>query len=519
MIAFIYKIAICATAICLAACNGPARQSDENPVMQDGASLARQIDESPAMQDRPSRATPAPEAPPEEVAALLEAAGKDIDGQNFDEAMAKALKALDISQQQGSALGQVRALACIVGTDIMSSRDEDAWKNAVKAEEIARRNGFDKELAGILISKAKLCSYAEISPDTGRNDEGLEYAAEALELAKKAASPELEAEACYITGSLLINKNRWNSPIDKQTYLAAGQWLDKGQAIADSCNIPRLKRNGILFRSRWFQQGGRNHEAISYFEAALQGLSPDDHLTAAAIDDRLVRLYTRVGDHDKALDAHDDYVYRNQKYILQKQDETLQEMQTRFEVQEQERLLEHKRYQTAMLALALVIALVIIAIAIFRIREARRRADSLQQLSDSREQIIEFLAKDLRNPANAMTEAISNLSADAPTLPPDKIREKCHELTAVAKTINTEVADYVGEILVRRNEIIAGIGLTKRELEIIRLSAEGLRASEIAERTHISVHTVNTHRQRIYSKMDVKNVTDMLRRANELGII
>lgn len=40
-----------------------------------------------------------------------------------------------------------------------------------------------------------------------------------------------------------------------------------------------------------------------------------------------------------------------------------------------------------------------------------------------------------------------------------------------------------------------------------------------AQKLYLSVHTVNTHRQRIYSKMDVKNVSDMLRQATELGII
>ena len=40
-----------------------------------------------------------------------------------------------------------------------------------------------------------------------------------------------------------------------------------------------------------------------------------------------------------------------------------------------------------------------------------------------------------------------------------------------------------------------------------------------AQKLYLSVHTVNTHRQRIYSKMDVKNVSDMLRRTTESGII
>lgn len=81
------------------------------------------------------------------------------------------------------------------------------------------------------------------------------------------------------------------------------------------------------------------------------------------------------------------------------------------------------------------------------------------------------------------------------------------------------VAEYVGDILIDRSRRIADIGLSQREIQIIRLSAEGLKAAEIAERAFLSVHTVNTHRQRIYAKMDVKNVSEMLHKATELGII
>ena len=63
------------------------------------------------------------------------------------------------------------------------------------------------------------------------------------------------------------------------------------------------------------------------------------------------------------------------------------------------------------------------------------------------------------------------------------------------------------------------MGLSQREIEIIQLSAQGLKASEIAEKLFLSVHTVNTHRQRIYSKMEVRNISDMLRKSKLLGII
>ena len=450
---------------------------------------------------------------------LLQEVGQDLDNQRFEAAMEKGLRALEIARGSGDRLGEVKALQALVGIDIMASRDGDAWEKALEAEAIARDRGFRKDLSGILISKAKLCSYAEISPETGRNDEGLAYAREALVLAEETEAIEQQCEACLIIGSLYINKNRWSDPIDPDIYRTAGEWLDRGQALCDSCDLPRLRRNGILFRSRWFQQGGRNEEAILYFEQALSSLKESDHLTASALDDRLVRLYTRTGAYGKALDAHDDYVFHIQKYILQKQDETLQDMETRHEVQEKERTIERSRYQVWLLALALLLALAVIVLGVTHIRKVHRRNDELRRVNDAKEELIQFLAKDLKNPVGAMAREIADLSAAAPTLRPEEIRARCDELARNARSINADVASYVGDVLVRRSERIADIGLTQREIQIIRLSAEGLTAAQIAERTFLSVHTVNTHRQHIYAKMEVRNVSDMLRKAQELGII
>ena len=182
-------------------------------------------------------------------------------------------------------------------------------------EQSGRRHGFDKELSQVLISKAKLCSYAEISPETGRNDEGLVYAQEALALAERIGAVEQEAEACYIIGSLYINKNRWNDIIDQEIYELAGQWLDRGQGIADANDLPDLRRNGIMFRARWFQQGDRDMEAIEYFEQIKKGLKETDYMTAAALDDRLVRLYTRIGEARKAEEVLEKRKFQQTHYL------------------------------------------------------------------------------------------------------------------------------------------------------------------------------------------------------------
>ena len=455
----------------------------------------------------------------EQVAALLEESARDTGNQRFEPAMSKALDALALARETGDRQGETKALATVVGIDIMTSRDDDAWEKALEAEAIAREEGYREELAGLLISKAKLCSYAEVSPETGRNDEGLAYAEEALALAEEIDSQEARAEACYVIASLYINKNRWNDPIDPELYSTAGAFLDRGQALAETYDIPRLRRNGILFRSRWFQQGDRNEEAIRYFTQVLQGLKDSDHLTAASLYDRLVRLYTRVGDTEKALDAHDRYVYLTGLYMNQKSDEVLQEMESRFELQETERRLERRRYQILLLVAAVLLLAAALVIIIGLLRRQRRRNAELQKINDSKEEIIALLSKDLKNPANEHASLLERLSAEAEHLSGEEIRQRCQEIARDARSINDNVANYVSDILMERSRRIADLGLSQREMQIIRLSAEGLSAAQIAETVSLSVHTVNTHRQRIYAKMNVRSVSEMLHKATQLGII
>ena len=58
-----------------------------------------------------------------------------------------------------------------------------------------------------------------------------------------------------------------------------------------------------------------------------------------------------------------------------------------------------------------------------------------------------------------------------------------------------------------------------RELEVLRLTAEGLSAPEIAETLGIGATTVKTHLQRIYRKLDVTDRAAMVARALRLGLL
>jgi len=62
-------------------------------------------------------------------------------------------------------------------------------------------------------------------------------------------------------------------------------------------------------------------------------------------------------------------------------------------------------------------------------------------------------------------------------------------------------------------------GLTAREVEVLRLIAEGLTNVQIAERLIISLHTVNAHVRSIFNKLDVTSRTAATRSAMEQGIL
>ena len=51
--------------------------------------------------------------------------------------------------------------------------------------------------------------------------------------------------------------------------------------------------------------------------------------------------------------------------------------------------------------------------------------------------------------------------------------------------------------------------LTKRETDVLVLVAKGLMSKEIADRLHISVHTVISHRKNITRKTNIKSVAGL----------
>jgi len=66
---------------------------------------------------------------------------------------------------------------------------------------------------------------------------------------------------------------------------------------------------------------------------------------------------------------------------------------------------------------------------------------------------------------------------------------------------------------------IENLSISKRELEVIQLMAEGLSNKEIAEKLFVSLNTVKTHSSKIFEKLDVKRRTQAVEKAKKSGII
>src|SRR6266700_499006 len=82
------------------------------------------------------------------------------------------------------------------------------------------------------------------------------------------------------------------------------------------------------------------------------------------------------------------------------------------------------------------------------------------------------------------------------------------------------------EVYVNKNEnfvpdtsLVSQLELSKRELEILSLLAQGHSNQEIAEKLFISLSTVKTHNQNLFEKLAVKRRIQAVEKAKRLRLI
>lgn len=76
---------------------------------------------------------------------------------------------------------------------------------------------------------------------------------------------------------------------------------------------------------------------------------------------------------------------------------------------------------------------------------------------------------------------------------------------SLMRSINTQSAEEVG--------------LSAREVDVLRLIANGYNTEEIGIRLGLSPNTIETHRRHLLDKLDVRNAAELVRRAITSGIL
>jgi NarL family two-component system response regulator LiaR len=85
-------------------------------------------------------------------------------------------------------------------------------------------------------------------------------------------------------------------------------------------------------------------------------------------------------------------------------------------------------------------------------------------------------------------------------------------------TKNENLADrQAGFVL--DTSVVSRLALSKRELEILALLAQGHSNQEIAGKLFVSLSTVKTHLQNLFEKLDVKRRTQAVEKARRLNLI
>jgi DNA-binding CsgD family transcriptional regulator len=82
-----------------------------------------------------------------------------------------------------------------------------------------------------------------------------------------------------------------------------------------------------------------------------------------------------------------------------------------------------------------------------------------------------------------------------------------------------EVPVPITQAFTLNEERLKDLGITRRELEILALIAQGLSNREIADKLFVSENTVKTHSSRLFDKLSARRRTQAVQIGKELGLI
>lgn len=104
----------------------------------------------------------------------------------------------------------------------------------------------------------------------------------------------------------------------------------------------------------------------------------------------------------------------------------------------------------------------------------------------------------------------------------DELVEAIHTVARGDQYFGHEVSQVITSGYIKRlkgSDNIENEPLSKRETEILKLTAEGFGNKEISEKLFISIRTVESHKNHIMNKLGFKSTVEMVRFAIKQGLI
>jgi NarL family two-component system response regulator LiaR len=87
------------------------------------------------------------------------------------------------------------------------------------------------------------------------------------------------------------------------------------------------------------------------------------------------------------------------------------------------------------------------------------------------------------------------------------------------KIVVKEVPVAAGEPFVPNERKQEDLGITRRELEVLELIAQGMSNREIAGKLYVSENTVKTHSSRVFDKLGARRRTQAVQLGKEFGLL
>lgn len=144
------------------------------------------------------------------------------------------------------------------------------------------------------------------------------------------------------------------------------------------------------------------------------------------------------------------------------------------------------------------------------IRDARHRRPELAVLILSMHDEQEYITRSLK------AGAAGYLTKDSIG---DELVRAVEKVAAGGKYVSAAVAEKLAEFVEGDRVPKTAEILSEREFQVMLLLARGRKPSEIARELFLSVNTVNTYKARIFEKMKIAGLPELVRYAVKAGLI